>query len=59
MPHPNGAKSRGGANNKSKKPLPRDVQISKNLTFILRHGAEAEGIPFDEGGWANVQDIVS
>ena len=36
----------------------REVTVSKALSFVLRHGAEAEGIELDEGGWANVRDVV-
>ena len=42
-----------------RQPQSREVSISKSLSFVLRHGAEKVGIPFDEGGWANVQDVVS
>ena len=42
-----------------KKPQSREVSISKALSFLLRHGADRVGIPVDEGGWANVQDVVS
>ena len=38
---------------------PREVQISKALSFLLRHGAEKEGLRINEGGWANVRDVVS
>ena len=37
----------------------RDVKISKQLSYILRHGAQKENIAMDDGGWANVADIVS
>lgn len=40
-------------------PLSKEVKISKALSYVLRHNAEKEGIELDEGGWANVQDIVS
>ena len=36
----------------------REIEISKNLSYLLRHGAKSEGIELDEGGWANVADIV-
>lgn len=36
----------------------REIDISKNLSYLLRHGAKSEGIELDEGGWANVADIV-
>lgn len=37
---------------------PRDIEISKSLSYLLRHGAKTEGIQLDEGGWANVADVV-
>ena len=40
-------------------PQSREVKISKALAFVLRHNAAKEGIELDEGGWANVEDIVS
>jgi RNA:NAD 2'-phosphotransferase (TPT1/KptA family) len=43
----------GGAGTQS-----REVAISKALSWILRHGAEKEGIKLDEQGFANLKDIV-
>lgn len=40
-------------------PLPRNVQISKKLSYLLRHGAEKEGLTFDSAGFINVQDILN
>lgn len=28
---------------------PREVRISKTMSYILRHGAEKEGIPINKG----------
>lgn len=28
---------------------PREVRISKTMTYILRHGAEKEGVPINKG----------
>ncbi len=36
----------------------REVDISKSLSYLLRHGARDEGVRLDEGGWANVADVV-
>ena len=36
----------------------REVEISRNLSYLLRHGAKTEGIELDEAGWANVADVV-
>lgn len=49
----------GGAGRGPRAPQTREVTISKALSFVLRHGAQAERIHLDEGGWANVEDIVS
>ena len=45
---PNERRSKGG----------KEVDISKGLSYLLRHGAKKEGIRLDEGGWANVADVV-
>lgn len=36
----------------------KDVEISKSLSYLLRHGAKNEGIELDEAGWANVAAVV-
>lgn len=36
----------------------REVDISKSLSYLLRHGARKEGLRLDDGGWANVADVV-
>ncbi|XP_062503092.1 tRNA 2'-phosphotransferase 1-like [Corticium candelabrum] len=36
-----------------------DIKLSKSLSYILRHGAEKEGIRLDEGGFAFVDDILA
>ncbi|KAF6222692.1 hypothetical protein HO133_000739 [Letharia lupina] len=36
----------------------REVDISKSLSYLLRHGAKTEGIQLDEAGWANVADVL-
>ena len=37
---------------------PREVEVSKSLSYLLRHGAQSEGIQLDAGGWANVAAVV-
>lgn len=37
----------------------REYRISRELTFILRHAAEKEGIKIDRQGYANVGELVS
>lgn len=36
----------------------RDVQISKTLSYLLRHGAVKEKLPIDLQGWIEVADIL-
>ncbi len=48
----------GGKGGKHRQPQSREVTISKALSFLLRHGAKDEGVQLDEGGWANVRDVV-
>lgn len=47
-------RKRGGG----KPPPSREVAVSRNLSYLLRHNAVNEGISLDEGGWANVADVV-
>lgn len=39
-------------------PMTREVQVSKKLSWLLRHAAEKEGLQLGEGGYINVQDVV-
>lgn len=48
---------RGGGG--SRQPLPRPVQVSKKLSWLLRHGAEQEGLKLEEGGFMNLQDVLN
>lgn len=38
--------------------LPREVEISKKLSWLLRHGAEQEGLKLGSGGYVNLKDVV-
>lgn len=41
---------------------PRDspeVQLSKTVTWLLRHGAKSEGLSMREDGYVRVRDLVS
>lgn len=51
-----GGSSGGGS---SRANMPRDVQVSKALSKLLRHGAEKEGLKLGAGGYINVKDVVS
>ena len=46
----------GGRSNRA--PLPRNVQVSKKLSWLLRHGAASEGLHLDEQGFINLQDVL-
>lgn len=35
------------------------VELSKYLSFVLRHGAEKEGIAIQPDGFVKVQDILA
>lgn len=37
---------------------PREMQISKALSLLLRHAAEKEGLKMNAQGYANVADVV-
>lgn len=39
-------------------PGPRAVQVSKKLSWLLRHGAEKEGLQLAAGGWVNLGDAL-
>uniref|UniRef100_A0A7S4KUD4 2'-phosphotransferase n=1 Tax=Paramoeba aestuarina TaxID=180227 RepID=A0A7S4KUD4_9EUKA len=38
---------------------PREVQISKYMSYVLRHGAAKEGVKMDAGGWVEVDALLS
>ncbi|KAI0039661.1 hypothetical protein FA95DRAFT_1001351 [Auriscalpium vulgare] len=57
-------KGRGGPGGGSSKlrSLPKDspeVRVSKTLSWILRHGAKAEGLPMREDGFVRVADLLA
>ena len=56
MPRPWGRG--GGKEGGGREPLPRDVVISMKISYILRHGAEKEGLKLDQNGYANCADLV-
>ena len=57
MPRRGGGSSRGKGSGGGN--LPREVQISKAMSWLLRHGAKSEGIKMDANGYVNVADLVS
>ncbi|KAF2841126.1 hypothetical protein M501DRAFT_989683 [Patellaria atrata CBS 101060] len=40
-------------------PLPREVMVSKKLSWLLRHGAEKEGLKLGVGGYVNLADVLN
>ncbi|KAK4634416.1 tRNA 2'-phosphotransferase 1 [Fulvia fulva] len=40
-------------------PLARDVQVSKKIAWLLRHGAEKEGLELGHGGFIGVSDVLA
>ncbi|EMH75595.1 hypothetical protein EHI8A_129160 [Entamoeba histolytica HM-1:IMSS-B] len=36
-----------------------DVEISKRLSYILRHGAIKERIPITNDGWVLIKDLLN
>ncbi|KAL9094064.1 MAG: hypothetical protein Q9165_003734 [Trypethelium subeluteriae] len=52
---PGGRGGRGGGRGN----LSRNIQISKQISWLLRHGAEKEGLKLGEGGYVNVADVLN
>ncbi|KXT13020.1 hypothetical protein AC579_3331 [Pseudocercospora musae] len=52
-----GAKA-GGGGGRARGPLPRDVQVSKKMSSVLRHNAEKEGLRLDSSGYLNLYDLL-
>lgn len=38
---------------------PLEVRVSKTLSWLLRHGAQGEGLPMRKDGYVKVTDLVS
>ena len=38
--------------------MPREVMISKKMSWVLRHGAVKERLKLDENGYMNCADLV-
>lgn len=51
--------ARGGRGGRNPKDLPRDQQVSRKVSWLLRHGATQEGLKLGKGGYVNVQDAAS
>jgi 2'-phosphotransferase len=54
-----GKGSQGKSNNRNNNSSDgREVAISKQLSYFLRHGAEKEGLKITQDGWILVADIL-
>lgn len=53
-----GGSDRGGGRGRGSRDDP-NTKISKALSYILRHGAESEGLKLRGDGYANVAELVS
>lgn len=51
-------RGRGGGRGGRGGPVPRDVQVSKKMSRVLRHSAEEEGLKLGPGGYVSVKDLV-
>ncbi|WPG98588.1 phosphotransferase KptA/Tpt1 [Acrodontium crateriforme] len=49
----------GKNSGRTSKPLTREIQISKKLSWLLRHGAESEKLSLQTGGYAKLSDVLS
>ncbi|KAF2433187.1 phosphotransferase KptA/Tpt1 [Tothia fuscella] len=50
--------ARGGGGS-GRAPMTREVQVSKKISWLLRHGAEKEGLKLGPGGYVNVKDVLN
>lgn len=50
---------RGGRRGGGGRPMDRNTQVSKALSKLLRHQADSAGVKLDEGGWAELDKVVS
>ena len=56
-----GGRGGGGGGSSKLRGLEKDspaVRLSKTLSYILRHGAQKEGIPIRPDGYVKVDDLV-
>ncbi|KAL1797856.1 hypothetical protein ACET3X_004462 [Alternaria dauci] len=53
--------ARGGRGGGSRNPAnqPREVQVSRKVSWLLRHGASQEGLKLGKGGYVNVQEALN
>lgn len=59
-PQPRNNREGKSKKEKNARPPPtRDVQISKKLSWLLRHGATSENLALDSAGYANLADVLN
>ena len=53
--------ARGGRGGGSRNPAnqPREVQVSRKVSWLLRHGAQSEGLKLGKGGYVSVADALN
>lgn len=53
--------ARGGRGGGSRNPAnqPREVQVSRKVSWLLRHGASSEGLKLGKGGYVSVADALN
>ncbi|ORY12526.1 KptA family-domain-containing protein [Clohesyomyces aquaticus] len=49
----------GGRGGRNPKDLPRDQQVSRKVSWLLRHGADQEGLKLGKGGYVSVSDALN
>ena len=59
--HPRGGKGRGkgSGGRRGGRHNDPDVELSKTLSYILRHGAQREGLTIRNDGYVRLDDLVS
>ncbi|KAF2875492.1 KptA family-domain-containing protein [Massariosphaeria phaeospora] len=50
---------RGGRGGRNPRDLPRPQQVSRKVSWLLRHGAGQEGLKLGKGGFVNVRDALN
>ncbi|KAK8151305.1 phosphotransferase KptA/Tpt1 [Phyllosticta citrichinensis] len=53
-----GGRGRGRGRGGGRGPLPRDVQVSKKMSKILRHAAAEEGLTLGPGGYVSAKELL-
>jgi len=51
--------SRGGRGGRNPRDMPREQQVSRKVSWLLRHGAHQEGLQLGAGGYVGVADALN